>query len=505
MASKSVFRAQIPIRVKGNVSCANHHGTEVSLCCRQCSELACIRCIASVHDGHVLDSLSEVIATKKGNIQSFIVRTEQNDVINLKTEVGSIAQKLEENESKFQLHQNELEKQGNQLKDAIDIIIKKSISSCTELKRENEKRLNKYKNDLETRMTDLTELVQKCRDTIESDCDVEIFDTEKELDMSPTVALNLCNMNFTPNMQPQGYLDLAMGRITAVGYQLNAFNVNEDDDAQSSMKTLKEVTQRKAPYNVSAICANKAQGAWICSSEVSSVYQLNDSIWRCGKEDCKVRVNDIGISPVTGNLWASSEENNAIIEIQTQGSAVNRFTTTSSPRCLCVTRDSRVIVGMARKLVCCDAHGDILLNKIVSTPTKVASCSTSGNLAVVELDFPEHEGKGKPHILVLDKVFKECYRFYNDREGKGMNPESSALNTFRPSDIVFDSAGNLLVGDYGNKSILILDTTGEVVKSIYSDSWHVVAMSINSEDSVWAVFRYRDYPNYKIKVLKPMY
>ncbi|XP_069128234.1 uncharacterized protein [Argopecten irradians] len=515
MASKSVFRAQIPIRVKGSVSCAHHHGIEVSLCCRQCSELACIRCIASVHDGHDLDDLSEAITTKKSNIRSFILRIEKNDIVELKTEVGSISQKIEENERTFQKHQNELEKQGNRMKEEIDIIIKKSVSTCSQLKQENERRFEKYKADMKTRIEELTKLVERCRKTLETDDNVEIFDTEKELDLLPAVELNLCSMNFTPNQHPQGYLDLAKGRITFVGYQGQLTNVpsivdvpsvDENDISNAQVAALaqccqlKEIKQRKALYNVSAICATKAGGAWICSSEVSSIYQFDNSILGRRNEDCKVRVNDISISPVTGNVWASSEDNNAIMEITSQGNSVKRFSTSSSPRCLCVTRGNKIIVGMDRELVCCDAQdGDIELNRYVHTPTKVAVCPVTESLAVVVLDFYEHGGEGKPHILVLDKMLKERRRFYSETEGKGTSAEVSISS--HPSDVTFDSVGNLLVGDYGNKSILILNTTGGVVRSIYSDTWHVVALSVNSKNVVWAVVKYRDYPNYKIKVL----
>ncbi|OWF39168.1 uncharacterized protein LOC110465400 [Mizuhopecten yessoensis] len=507
MASKSVFRAQIPVRVQGNTSCVHHHGTELTLCCWECSELACIRCIASVHDGHILDSLSDVMASKKGNIQSFIDQTEQNDIVDLKTEVETIAEKIENNERKFQMHQDEIEKQGKRMKDEIDIVVKKSISRCTELKQENEKRLKKYKIDMEARIKDLNTLVLKCRDTLQTQSDVEIFDTEKQLGPLPAVELNLCHLTFTPNKQPQGYLDLAVGKLTTVGYQfVYAYDAeeNECNTPMEKMAQLKEEVQRKAPYNVSAICANKDEGAWICSSEVSSIYQINDEVWRCGTGCFKVCVSDISVSPVTGNVWASSEVNNAIMELPSQGEPIKRLTTTSAPRCLCVTQEGNIVIGMTRKLVRCDVRGNVLLTRTVCTPTKVAACPVTGNIAVVELDLREHEGEGRPHILVLDRLFQEYHRYHGDREDKGTTPESSTSKAFHPIDITFDSAGNLLVGDYGNNSILIINTTGEV-ESIYSDSWHVVAISINSKGSVWAVFRYQDYPNYKIKVLKPMY
>ncbi|XP_069130727.1 uncharacterized protein [Argopecten irradians] len=506
MASKSIFRAQIPIRVKGSVSCAHHRGFEVSLCCRQCSELACIRCIASVHDRHVLDDLSEVITTKKGNIQSFIVRTETSDITDLKTEVSSVSKKIYENERKFQKHLNELEKQGTRIKEEIDIIIKKSVSRCSEIKRENERRLRQYKTDIEKSIDNLTELVEKCRSTIETGDVVEIFDMEKEVDVLPIVELNLCSMTFTPNQHPQGYLDLAMGRLASDWNVLMNTCDNEDSLRDSQTETsrhLVEVNEVKAPYNVTAICANKDEGAWICSGEATSIYQLDNCMSIDEKIRCKVRINDISISPVTGNVWASSEDNNAIMEITSQGNPVKRFSTFSAPRCLCLTRGSKIVVGMDRELVRCDVLGEgSQLNSNVRKPTKVAACPVTENIAVVDLDSYTHGGEGKPHILVFDQAFKEYFRFYNEQDAR---TNQTTPDSFCPSDITFDCAGNLLIGDHDNKSILILNTTGAVVRSIYKDSWHVVALGINNKDSVWAVVRYRDYPNYKIKLLRPEY
>ncbi|XP_060077150.1 uncharacterized protein LOC132556726 [Ylistrum balloti] len=503
MTSKSVVWAQIPVRVKGSSICAHHHDTEVTLACRQCSELACVRCIASVHSGHLLDNIADVITTKKGNIQSFIRRTEHQDIVNLKTEIGSITQKIEQNERRFNFHQKELEIQGNRMKDEINIIVTKIVSECTELKRENESRLKKYKVDMEKRIKELTILVQKCQVALETESDVEIFDAEKELYPLPNPELNLCSLAFTPNMHPQGYLDLAMGKRIVAGYSMTYASIHEDNENDSSTGTLaqlKEVTQRNAPFNVSAISAKRENGAWICSNEVSSIYEINDQ-HRIKKSCFKVCINDISVSPVTGNVWACSGGNNAIMELQADDSSIQRFTTSSTPRCLCVTQDSNIVVGMACKLVCCDVQGNVLLCKNVRTATKVAACPNTRRIAVVELDFREHDGEGRPHILVLDRKFQEQYRYYNNKEDKGTNPES-ASTAFHPSDVAFDSTGNLLFADYENKSILIMNSTGDV-KSIYSDPWHVVALSINGIEEVWAVFRYRNYPNYRIKMLKP--
>ncbi|XP_021361222.1 uncharacterized protein LOC110455418 [Mizuhopecten yessoensis] len=77
----------------------------------------------------------------------------------------------------------------------------------------------------------------------------------------------------------------------------------------------------------------------------------------------------------------------------------------------------------------------------------------------------------------------------------GMTKHISKFTTdggkpFYPRGVVYDSVGNLIIGDYHNNRVLLISGGGEFLRVIHTDTGGSWAAGIDREDVLWAVFGY---------------
>ncbi|XP_021363927.1 uncharacterized protein LOC110457144 [Mizuhopecten yessoensis] len=63
---------------------------------------------------------------------------------------------------------------------------------------------------------------------------------------------------------------------------------------------------------------------------------------------------------------------------------------------------------------------------------------------------------------------------------------------FDPCGAVYDTVGNIVIGDFNNKSVLLISGRGEFLRIIHTDDDSTVAVGVEREDVLWAVFGFND-------------
>ncbi|XP_033729747.1 uncharacterized protein LOC117318923 [Pecten maximus] len=392
------------------------------------------------------------------------------------------------------------------------------------MKEDNSKLIQKYKQDLEMYDKQLKQQIQECKTALQQGSDLNIYDTRCEIDSQIHFPVKpvLSNVSFTPNKNPQGHLKLALGKVIISGQGQTSTDQDRsvstsDGQGQSSTqqqsgdKGKKAVTRYKllsetkvveeweSPCIIGSICPTTDDQAW--TSNYSKTLTLLD---RKGtviqKVTHKAWINDISLSP-TQRLWVCDGENN-ILEL-VSGQLTHRFRTKEEPECLCVTASNHVIVGMSKHISKFTTQGQkVLTTKAVGTgkplvcsPWRITECPVTHNVAVIDSNNKSDGGDGNQHV-VMDTNFQELFVYRGDIPSTYKTSQTGG-EPFNPLSVVYDSVGNLIIGDFNNNRVLLLSGGGEFLRIIYTDTDRTRAVGVDRKDYLWAVFG-----GYNVKLLQ---
>lgn len=205
--------AKIAVRIKGQRTCLHHKGRQLDFYCEECQELACSKCVSSIHKRHSLCDISEIADQRKGNIRNFIDRTEENELVQIRSFIVSTDVLLKDNDKTFDKLSTQVKMQTEKLKRELDNRTAVTLSLYQKLKEDNNELIGKYKQDLETSEKQLLQQMQQCKTTLQQGSDIEIYYTECEIDsqIHLPVQPTLGTASFSPNINPRNHIELAFG------------------------------------------------------------------------------------------------------------------------------------------------------------------------------------------------------------------------------------------------------------------------------------------------------
>ncbi|XP_021367325.1 uncharacterized protein LOC110459416 [Mizuhopecten yessoensis] len=537
----SESKGQIPFRSTGQTTCIHHKGRQLDLYCEKCQEPACTKCLSTVHRSHTVCDLSEITPQKKEDIQKFVDNTENVDLVQINQLIISTDTQLKDNVSHFEKLSHQLRIQTNKIKEDLDQLTDRSLSLFQQMEQDNNKLLQTYKQDLEIYSTRLKQQVQECKIALQRGSDIQIYDTECEMQSSVThpVKPDLSKASFTPNKNPQGYMEQALGEVNTsyegqgqalLDHDLAVRSADiqclsptqETTESNGRTSSTKEQTERKIKISptqrkstrkkdvTSLSPQTKVLGEWTPSCCISSVCPTTDGqVWISdgitltlskmkGEVIQEVQHNaairDISLSPTTTTLWVCDCKNK-ITEL-VSGRLVHRFSTRELSQCICITASNHVIVGMAKHISKFSTKGVLVHNSLaegagmplVCTPHSISECPLTNNVAVTYRDSIHDVGEGKSYVVVMDTYFKKLFVYDGEVPHTRQPTSQSGCAPFNPRGVVYDSVGNLVIGDCNNNRILLICGRGEFIRIIHTDDYWTQAVGVDREDVLWAVF-----------------
>ncbi|XP_033744323.1 uncharacterized protein LOC117330211 [Pecten maximus] len=385
------------------------------------------------------------------------------------------------------------------------------------MKEDNSKLIQKYKQDLGMYDKQLKQQIQECKTALQQGSDLNIYDTRCEIDSQIHFPVKpaLGNVSFTPNTNPQGHLKLALGKVIISGQGQTSTDQDRsvstsDGQGQSSTqqqsgdKGTKAVTRYKllsetkvveewrSPCIILSVCPTTDDQAWTKDYKTLILLDMKGTVIQ--KVTHKARINDISLSPTTHRLWVCDREND-ILELAS-GQLTHRFRTKEEPRCFCVTASNHVIVGMPKHISKFTTQGQMVLTTmvvgtgkpLVCTPWRITECPVTHNVAVIDFSNEDDGGDGNKHVVVMDTNFQELFVYRGDIPSTYKTSQTGG-EPFDPCSVVYDSVGNLIIGDCNNDRVLLLSGGGEFLRIIHTDTNWAWAVGVDRKDVLWAVFR----------------
>ncbi|XP_021358183.1 uncharacterized protein LOC110453532 [Mizuhopecten yessoensis] len=525
------YKGQLPSRTKGQTTCMYHKGRKLDIYCEECQELACTKCLSTVHKKHPLCDLSEITPKKNQDIQNFIYKTEKVDLVQIDKYITATDTRLKDNVSHFENLSEQLKIQTKKIIQDLNQLSAQTLCLYQQMEEDNTKLLQTYKHDLEMYSTQLKQQVQECKIALQRGSDIQIYDTGFDIQSPVTLPVKptLGTASFTPNRNPKGHLKQALGKMdtsskgqrqvpfrpdhvfSGPGYSSTQRSSEQKVWRPSSQQSSGERNDVSSPV-YSLLPQTKVLGEWEYPSGISSICPTTDGqVWssdfdrktlplldRKGKVIQEVENNtgikDISMSPTTNTLWVCDNENN--IRELVSGRLVHRFSTREFPLCICITANNHVILGMVNKISKFTTNGKLVLTTsptrtwkpLVCTPNRISECPVTQNVAVADSDSEHHGGEGQSHVVVMDTDCKELFVYCGEYRHTYQPPSQSGSEPFNPSGVVYDSVGNLVIGDRNNNRILLISGRGEFLKIIHTDDIFTSAVGVDKKGVLWAAF-----------------
>ncbi|XP_021377805.1 uncharacterized protein LOC110465939 [Mizuhopecten yessoensis] len=524
-------KSQFPLRIKGQTTCIHHKGRQLEFYCEKCQEPVCSKCLSSIHKTYTVCELSEIIPQKEPDIKNFIDRTEKNDLVQIGKYITTTDTLLKDNASTFEKLSQNLKMQTDKLKQELDMLTAQTLSLYHKMEEDNTKLIKKYKQDLEMYEKQLKQQIQECKAALQRGSHIQIYDTFCEIH-SPTHSLPVTpvmgTVNFTPNEKPQDHLKKALGKVTTSGQgrtltdQDRSVSTSDDRGQPSSQQQRSGTKGKKAVTTYKLLPQTKVVMEWESPRDIYSVCPTTDGhVWtkygytltlldRNSKviQEVKHNVgfNDISLSPTTHTLWVCDDKNN-IMEL-VSGRLTHRFRTKEEPWCICVTASNHVIVGMTEHISKFTTDGKMVCTTmakgpgkpLVCSPHRISECPVTHNVAVADFSRESDGGDENQHVVVMDTDFMELFVYRGVIPSTYRPTPQTGGEPFNPWGVVYDSVGNLIIGDCDNYRVLLISGGGEFLRVIHTDTGYTWTVGIDREDVLWAVFG--SWPVSTVKLLQ---
>ena len=491
-------------REKGEIFCLEHLKKKLVFLCKQCNILICNTCIVKEHSGHSVEEVAEVVEKKFGKLDDFITKIEEKTIPKVETIVKQVEAQTSARKKELEAG---IEKAYQHEKSLIEILRENTKKTVDELKGELQtvdQQFHRFKSESDKYLEDIKSALNECKETKKTENDILIIDVVNSVgtlhNNPPTCQILQTRKIFTPGSNPVFDIEKAYGCVCTDGEVIVEFQYSEDKPTPvrrrpkpiprprpSTGAEAAPIKRRQllseplvTPCNLQSKYPNSIEKfsdgtlCYCCLSEYC-VYLIDKDNTTCIKEvKLDVNVLDIAIHPTTDVLYIGCYCDKSIrtVDIRT-GTTSTVFNTVDIPYCMTFNGDGTILVGfcLQNKVVNCTLSGEELKSITVEQPWHISLCNITGNILIAShsSDTP-----------VMNKDFQTMF-IYNGPTEKGQTKK--AVRCF---DAVFDTEGHILVGDYDNSVVYVVDAnTGKCISTINLEGFgHIQCLCLNQNGEI---------------------
>ncbi|XP_052680368.1 tripartite motif-containing protein 3-like [Crassostrea angulata] len=464
----------VPFDKRGlTTKCQKHSAKVCELYCEECDMSICATCASSEHKGHELTEILKYFENKKAVIQK--------DLQELKISISPKCQEIVSHISvqKADLNKNsqkltsDINKHGEDLHREVDIIIKNVKSSLEEIDSKQLTVLKKQENEIKRTISEIVQCTTNLEKLLNSS-DINLVTAYKSRNtefrkLPPKLKVSL--PSFTPQKINKEQLYKQFGSLSSLSIKIEVHEYTmdaPDADAFASYRTLIDepriVKDIKTERGVRSVSCLSVKHVWTSGYDnIMRLYNLQGEIVKSIKTKSENSPEDIAVT-----------QNGDLVYADYRDRSINMVKNTNVQTLI-------KLQGWKPRNVCCTSSDDLLVVMNSNDGRKAKVVRYSGSTEKQTIEFND---KGQPLYSSRDiKYIKEnknldiCDADYTagavvvvNRAGKLRftfpGPPSSTKTSFRPYGITTDSHSRILVADWDNNRIHIIDKDGEFLRFI---------------------------------------
>eukprot|EP00105_Crassostrea_gigas_P007410 XP_011421640.1 PREDICTED: uncharacterized protein LOC105324280 [Crassostrea gigas] len=470
-------------------SCLIHLGHRCEAMCQQCQIQVCIKCCIGPHKNHNLKAIAKIVEKLKLNIQNETEEIRNNLIPNSQKKVLDIENRIIILTTEYAKLEQERERIRNIWLKEVEDLFDKVGSYITTMRDENLSTLTAHKKQIEEGIQEMIKTVEENNEILKSN--------------KATHALNYISKHeeyeyaFVPLNANVEYPTLV---ANALGKELNikignlraTLSQTLEPAVQDNVLLTKEKTTLKKPKVVASIstrykplhrvaCVEENE-AWV-SGDTKTITRLD--VQKYVKEtvatNCHRFTNDISVT-TQGDLIYSDYENKTV-NIVREGKTEALFTTPPGwhPCNLFATKAGDILVNISRGLKnkILRHQGEDISQEIENNDLgKSIFAEGSYSLYLTENSHGD--------VCVSDLNARSVISVARSGRVRFRYKGASRKRSFDPQCIVTDSLNQIIVTDYSNDCLHMLDQTGQFMR-VFNNHGLVApcGLSIDSAGRLW--------------------
>ena len=494
------------------LSCHNHPNNTPEFWCETCGVPICISCITDKHNGHKFSNITTKLSQRRDKMVEEMKNLRDNTVAEwegvLKQAQGITAGYLDDIEKV----DKDLVARAEQMHKQVEEILSKSQSTLQQMKVAGLAKLQDQEKYLADRLEQLKDNLRMYEDKLqEADANV-LLQFEESTTQSADKPRPLETESvpiFTPGQDDTKSMECIFGTIDEKKIQdsIQSSASRAAADAKDSGKTTVQSKQSSPRHaiTVRSLIPNPSVHSRFdvdtCFPYISCVeqglawvrtgYKTLQLMDREGsvKETINIdfTINDMAIT-LNGDLLLADCSNNCIRSVSRQKNIIMLFSTSGTPSGLCCLNNGAIVVTFREE-------------------RKVIVYSKDGQIR----QTLDHIAFRSPRKVAVNKINQDIY-ICDDRRVLAVGPEGRLRyeytgqgdSKFYPRDVCTDQMGHVLIANYYNHGVHILDQEGQFIQYILTSQQGLcepVAIDVDSEGYVW-VGEEVGYSNGRVKVAR---
>lgn len=480
-------------RTVGVPRCVQHQSTESTYHCITCNVCICSKCIMGMHQLHrnvpikdVMDRQSNILMKNMAELQSVIKPVFQQKIDFLKL-------KLANAKKAYDVIDSDISMCAEKLRRDVDFAIESLKLEAEKYRKEHTNELEHDISILETKLKEVQEATRKGETALSKPLELLLYESNIESLKTIPEMTNFDLPIFTP-----GQVDVktGVGQLSRLVKSVIPSSVIKKKNSKKSKLIKREPTIETSitvgeRYVYDVACASKSS-AWMCGA---GLFYYDNSVRLIEKDGntsetlkCPVNPKYIALkSP--GSVLFSDESDKTVKFWSRDDQRVLIKTENWIPEGLAVTLSGDVIVCQYKETEVAAVHNS--LSRVVryngeGSEIRKMEYSKGKRLFLHALFVAENRNfdvcvsdKAKHTVVVLDKM-GEFHFVY-----KG-NIETGKFQSFNPRGLDTDSQGNILISDYLNYTVHIIDQYGNFLHYLMRKHLKFpLGISVDCDDKAW--------------------
>ncbi|XP_062592609.1 uncharacterized protein LOC134254059 [Saccostrea cucullata] len=472
-------------------SCASHPNQKCEGHCQQCDVPVCFRCLTGPHSGHTVIDMSEVVQQMKEEIKK---ETEEIEsfISRFTISGANIDQKIYKMIEKFKT----MEKEGENLRkiwhEEVDNIFDTLQSTIRTLMDRKLTPLKAQQSMLQDSGKKIKRITKENKRIIKSNKVSDVASYKSELKdfkhISTDVDVKIPSLKFNTVAGKELSIKLKEYKATlrqeAISSLVNEVSVLSVRKLLDKAKVITTISTGMKPLiGISCTCTNDA---WAHGEDkVIRRINIHGSLKEKITTKCESGPSDISVTRQGELIY--SDEGSRTVNIFRKGRVQKLITL---PR------------GWHTDVLCCTRSGDLLVSMETPDYSHHKIVRYQGQTATQEIDKDEHgqnifkDGKygvsieennngdlcatdtNAETVIVMDKTGRVRFRY---------NGIPARRNySFNPTDLVTDSLSQIIIADYDNECLHILDQNGQFLRCVdMCGLERPFGISVDSEGRLW--------------------
>ena len=473
------------------LECDRHPDRKCESYCNDCQSPVCTKCLIGPHKSHDVEELDSFVESKKQEIKEETDLLEDKILPNFQTRDADIQFKITEATTKY----DELKQENKRLRilwhKEVDAIFDSFGVLIYSMIQNDLRPLMKSQKDIEYTIQDMLQTIQQNKELLKSSKASEVRNYKSRLkeysELQTDTEIKVTSPSLLVDTSQGRELSIEMGEIKAKLTRTPFLKSPADAFYLASKNLLKKArviaTIPTNHHPIDRICCVKTEEAWISGDKSLDITRLDihgsvlDTISR--KTNWPLR--DMASTKKRKLIYSDKQTVKIVKRTRTES-----LITPSQgwiPKGLCCTRSGEILVhvnrGKSNKIT--KYRGETIIqefdeeidgSQIFTDGDNMLYICESNNRDICVTD------SNADTVVVMDRIGRVRFR-YNGRASK-------TSKSFSPRYIVTDALSHIIITDYGNDCLHILDQNGYFLK--YLDNCGIEkpnGLSVDSVGRLW--------------------